>query len=346
LKHARAQIRYKPGAMNDAPAMTDFRAPRWMRSGHLQTLGAALPIFSRPGDLVEERCWFDIPSGGALHGRASWHVGKTRPVVLVLHGVGGSSDSRSVVRGGRALFAAGFHVVRLDLRGAGEGLARAPGIYHAGLIEDPRVVVEALAKDPRVSRVTVLGISLGGHLTLKMMGQLGKDVPDALAAAVSISAPVDVGRTTVEIDRLRNLPYGSYVLRGLVKQAGDFAATHPDKTRFDPRVLKKLRKVREYHEHVIVPMHGFRDAEDYHVSQSAGPHLANVARPTLMIHAEDDPMVPLATVTPHARAASPNVELLVSASGGHVGWLGGLREEHWVNTWAIDRAIAFLRRYV
>ncbi len=332
--------------MNATRTLSDFRAPRWMRSGHLQTLGAALPIFTRPKDLEEERLWFDLPAGGALHARAWWHAGKTRPAVLMLHGVGGSSDSRSVVRGGRALYAAGFHVVRLDLRGAGEGLARAPGIYHAGLVDDPRVAVVALGRDPRVSRVTMLGISLGGHLTLKMLGELGGEVPEALAAAVSISAPVDVGRTTVEIDRLRNLPYCSYVLRGLVKQASDFAATHPDKTRFDPKTLRKLRKVRDYHEHVIVPMHGFRDADDYHVSQSAGPLLGRVARPTLMIHAKDDPMVPLSTVTPHTEAASSQVQLLLSDGGGHVGWLGGLREEQWVNTWAIDRAIEFLGRHV
>lgn len=339
--------------MTATRTLTEFRAPRWLRSGHLQTLSAALPFFARPKDLAEERLWFELPGnggpgddGGALHARAFWHEGKTRPVVLLLHGVGGTSDSRSVVRGGRALYAAGFHVVRLDLRGAGAGLARAPGIYHAGLTEDPRVVVEALAKDPRVSRVTVMGISLGGHVTLKLMGELGDAAPHALAAAVSISAPVDIGSTTVEIDRLKNIAYGSYVLRGLVRQAGDFAAAHPGKTRFAPSILKKLRKVREYHEQVIVPMHGFRDAEDYHVSQSAGPLLGEIARPTLMIHAKDDPMVPLSTVTPYTRHASARVELLVSEGGGHVGWLGGWREEHWVNTWAVDRAIEFLGRYV
>ncbi len=330
--------------MNAGLPRADFHAPRWLRSGHLQTLGAALPLFARPKDLVEESLWFDLPAGGALHARAWWHAGKTRPVVLVVHGVGGTSESRSVVRGGRALFAAGFHVVRLDLRGAGAGLARAPSVYHAGLTEDPRVAILALAADPRVSRVTMLGISLGGHVTLKMLA--ASDAPHALAAAVTISAPVDVGRTTVEIDRLKNLPYGSYVLRGLVRQARDFAAAHPGKTRFDPRDLGKLRKVVHYHAKVIVPMHGFRDAEDYHVSQSAGPHLAKIARPTLMIHAADDPMVPLETVAPFARAASRDVELVVSKCGGHVGWLGGWREADWVNTWAFERAIRFLGSHV
>src|SRR5260221_10883264 len=95
--------------------MSEFRAPRWLQSGHLQTLGAALPLWTTPRDLREERLWFDLPGGGALHARAWWHVAPggeplARPTALVLHGVASTSEAKSVVRGGRALYTAGFHV--------------------------------------------------------------------------------------------------------------------------------------------------------------------------------------------------------------------------------------------
>jgi len=250
------------------------------------------------------------------------------------------------VRGARALYRAGFHVVRLDLRGAGDGLARAPTIYHAGMTEDPRVAVEALVKDSRVSSLVLVGISLGGHLLVKLAGEWGAHAPSAVRAVVTISSPVDIASATHEIDRIRNVPYGAYVLLGLVKQAHDFARVHPDKTRFELDRLRCVRKIRDYHDHVIAPMHGFDGADDYHARASAAPYLPSITLPTLMIHADDDPMVPLSTVTPFLGHASKNVSLLKSTGGGHVGWLGGLRETHWVNTWAIERSIAFLRKHL
>jgi predicted alpha/beta-fold hydrolase len=297
--------------------------------------------------------WLDLPGGAevehrpALHARAWWHIERTpRPLAIVLHGVAGSSDAMSVVRGGRALYRAGFHVVRLDLRGAGEGVHRAPAVYHAGLTEDPLTAIRALAHDPRVSGIVLVGISLGGHVALKLAGELGGDVPDGLRAVISISAPLDIESATNEIDRLRKLPYRSYVLRGLVKQSLEFARRHPSRVTFDANLLRAVRRVREYHDVVIAPMHGFRDSADYHAKASAAPWLARVEVPTLMIHAGDDPMVPLGIVRPYLAGKSRQIAFLESPGGGHVGWLGGLREEHWVHTWAIERAIAFARHHV
>jgi predicted alpha/beta-fold hydrolase len=319
-----------------------FRAPRWLSSGHVQTVGAALPLFTADKDLVEERLWFEV-LGGAVHARAFWHEGKRMPTALVLHGVAGTSQAKSVVRAARALYRAGFHVVRLDLRGAGAGVERAPNIYHAGLTEDVRVAVEALADHPRVASTAIVAISLGGHVALKLLGEWGGAAPSTLRALVTISSPVDLETATTELDRVRNLPYCAYVLRGLIAQVLEFARLHPDKVKFAPSRLRTIKKIRDYHTHVIAPMHGFATAADYHAKATAAPYLANVAVPTRMIHAEDDPMVPLASVTPFVVHASRAIELLTSPGGGHVGWLGGLRERHWVHTWAFERAIEFLR---
>jgi predicted alpha/beta-fold hydrolase len=319
-----------------------FRAPRWLSSGHVQTLGAALPLFAAANDLVEERLWFEV-DGGAVHARAWWHEGPARPTALVLHGVAGTSEAKSVVRGGRALYTAGINVVRLDLRGAGAGVARAPTIYHAGLTDDVRAAVHGLAGHPRVASVAIVAISLGGHVALKLAGEWGAAAEDAIRAIVTISSPVDLELATTEIDRVRNLPYCAYVLRGLIAQVQEFARHHPEKVKFDPSRLRTIKKVRDYHTHVIAPMHGFASAAEYHATQTAAPWLAKVTVPTRMIHAEDDPMVPLASVTPFLTNASRAIELLTSPGGGHVGWLRGLRERHWVHTWAIERAIEFVR---
>ena len=88
-------------------------------------------------------------------------------------------------------------------------------------------------------------------------------------------------------------------------------------------------------------MHGFCDAHDYYVNASSGPGLVDVRVPTLVIHAEDDPMVPALSVRRWLNDASSAVRVAWSAHGGHVGWFSGVREGAWVNTWAIERVLSF-----
>lgn len=331
-----------------APTLdTPFHAPRWLRNRHIQTLGAALPLHARaftPEGAIAERVDFRMDDGDLVIGRAWWQGGEARPTALVIHGVGGTSESNYVVRAARGLYRAGMHVVRITLRGAGEGRAHARRMYHAGMSADPRRVVEHLAADPRVASVGVLGFSLGGNVALKMAGEWGDRAPKKLAALATVSAPLDLVAVSHVLHRFRTLPYRAWVLKGLVLQARDFARAHADVARFDPKDLWRVRTVRDYDEIVVVPTHGFRDADDYYTQASSGPHLAGVRVPTLVVHADDDPMVPGSTVAPFLRARPPSVEVAWSAAGGHVGWYAGLDEDRWVDTWAMKNVRAFFAR--
>jgi predicted alpha/beta-fold hydrolase len=265
---------------------------------------------------------------------------------VIVHGVGGSSDSRYVVRAAVSLHRAGWHVIRLDLRGAGGSMADAPELYHAGLTEDLRVAVEHVAARRQVDGVALIGFSLGGHVVLRFAGELGDSDPGALRAAIAISAPVDLVEVTRAIERLRSFPYQLYVLRKLVRQGREFARLHPRRAEYDVRSLGRLRTIRAYDGHVIAPMHGFASAEDYYERASAGPLIARIEIPTLLVHAEDDPMVPAGTLRAWLRSAPPAVEQAWSRSGGHVGWFAGLSESAWVDTWAMEQARAFLQANV
>jgi predicted alpha/beta-fold hydrolase len=332
-----------------------FTAPFWLGSAHLQTLGAALPLWAPPATFrpsATETVRVAIPGGGALHAHAFWHEGGApRPLAILVHGVGGSSASRYVVRAAVSLYRAGRHVVRLDLRGAGASIPDAPRLYHAGLTEDPRLALAHFGKDPRVAGVALVGFSLGGHVLLRLAGELGADVDPVLRAVVAISAPVDLTRVTMHMERARSLPYHAYVLRNLVRQGRDFARAHPERARYDAGALWRTRSVRAYDTRVIAPMHGFASAEDYYERASAGPMLARIVVPTLLVHAEDDPMVPPESVrpwlavTPRAPRAPRAIEEAWSARGGHVGWFAGVDEASWVDTWAMRHTRAFLERH-
>ncbi len=325
-----------------------FRVPSWLASRHLQTLGAALPLWAPPRSFrppLEESLRIPLDTkGSALHATAWWQEGDApRPTAILVHGVGGSSASQYMKRGAVAFVRAGWNAVRLDLRGAGESIADAPELYHAGLTEDPRLAVQALARDPRVSQLALVGFSLGGHVALRLAGE-GR-VPSALRAVVAISAPLDLVQVSRAMERAASLPYRRYVLRQLVQQGTAFARLRPERVAYRPAELRALTTIRAYDEIVVAPMHGFAGALDYYTRVSAGPTLAHVEVPTLVVHAEDDPMVPGRSVRAWLAGASRSVERAWSPRGGHVGWFSGLDESSWVRTWAMERTLAFVRRH-
>ena len=319
----------------------DFTAPRFLRNAHVQTLGAALPLWVK-SDPAFESLRIPLSGGGALRARASWHSQGDRTAIVLVHGVGGSSESSYVRRSAIALYRAGFHVVRLNLRGAGDSMPDAPALYHAGLIEDPQVALETIAARERVKDVALLGFSLGGNVSLKLAASWGAAVPTFVRGVATISAPLDLVEASRGLETLRTLPYRRYVLRKLVSQGREFAQMHPSLAKYDASRLGRLRTIRAYDEEVVAPMHGFCDAHDYYVNASSGPGLADVRVRTLVVHAGDDPMVPPESVRRWLRDASPAVRVSWSERGGHVGWFAGVDEAAWTNTWAIDRVVAFL----
>ena len=336
--------------------MHGFRAPRWLRNPHLQTLGAAARFFSPPpSPASQESEDLRIPlrilgePEWRLHARAWWILDGAgakakRPAVVIVHGIGGSTESAYVVRAAVALHRRGYHVVRLDLRGAGASVPDVPTLYHAGLSSDLDVVVRYLAADPCVHGVVIFGFSGGGSMALKLAGELGDNAPAALRAVVSLSAPLDYTKVSRWMDSIARLPYRFHVLRGLSNGARAFARTHPDRAHYRPEDVKRLSSFRHYDGNVICPMHGFRHVEEYYASASPGPWLEKITIPALVVHAEDDPMVPGRTVLPWLERASGSVEGAISKHGGHIGFVAGLDEASWIHGWSTSEVLAFLDR--
>jgi uncharacterized protein len=322
-----------------------FDLPRWLANRHLQTLGASLPLWA-PRRLASDAARIPLTGDGALHGLVGWQPDTTpHAAVVLVHGVGGTANSRYVARAALALHHAGHHVLRLNLRGAGAGVHTAPSLYHAGLTADLAAAVAWLGASPRVNGVFVLGFSLGGHVALRWAGELGGKLPPLLRGVAAVSAPFDLERTTQHIERLRSLPYHRYVVGNLVAQARRFADLHPRRVHYSPADLRRVRTVRAYDTLVVAPMHGWKSAEDYYAAASAGPYVHAIELPSLVVHAEDDPMVPAQLVRDALVSAPPAVEQRWSERGGHVGWFAGLGERAWLRTWAIERVLEFFERH-
>ncbi|AKV01861.1 Hydrolase, alpha/beta fold family functionally coupled to Phosphoribulokinase [Labilithrix luteola] len=327
---------------------SDFVTSRWLSSPHLQTLGAAAPLFAPPRSHVETttddlRIPLDPERKHVLHARAWWATTtERRPVVVVIHGIGGSTESRYVLRASVALHRRGYHVVRLNLRGAGTSIPDVPSLYHAGLTSDVGVVVRELLADPRADGVSILGFSGGGSIALKLAGEWGTDVPSGVRSIVSISAPLDYTKVGPWMDSIGRLPYRFHVLRGLSEGARAFARHHPMLAHYRPADVKRMSSFRYYDGTIIAPMHGFANVDAYYEAARSGPWLPRIEVPTLLLHAEDDPMVPSFSVKPWLADASRAVRVAMSTQGGHIGWVSGLDEASWITSWATSRALTFL----
>lgn len=313
--------------------MTPFDAPRWLRGAHAQTVWA--PLVRRQAPPARRRERFELPDGDFVD--VDWSDDDTgRPLVVVLHGLAGSGDSAYVVGIQHALRAVGIGSVVMHFRGAGGEPNRLARGYHSGDTGDLRAFMHAVRKRFPARRTGIVGYSLGGNVTLKWLGEEGRSAPVDAACAVSVPfelAPcatrLDQGFSRIYRDRLRkelvrNLLLKEQVLRaaGNAVEAGRIRALGD---------LSTIESFWQFDNRVIAPLHGFRDAADYYAQSSARPFMRDIARPTLVLHALDDPFMTPAVV-PSRNETSADVALCISAHGGHVGFVHGSpwRPRYWL----------------
>ena len=260
----------------------------------------------------------DLPeSGNPLQG-----------LVVVVHGLGGSSDDGSQRRLGRALRQLGFGVLRLNLRGAGPGRPLAKGTYAANcsrdllpVLGDCRRLAQNLASPGGRLPLGAVGLSLGGTVLLNALLD-GADLdPPVLDGLVCISSPLDLQRCAEAMERPRNMLYRRWLVRRLIRQtlADPSGLTAEERRRLQgPR---RPRTIRDFDESITAPRWGFAGVGAYYAACSPLPRLRQVPHgmpPLMLVHAKDDPWVPAASLL--ALPSGPWPEVMVTDGGGHNGF--------------------------
>lgn len=251
----------------------------------------------------------------ALSGRIT-DVENASGIVVLVHGLGGSSQSSYLNRAHLLAVGLGLSVLRLDLRGA-DGLGA--DIHHAGLGSDLGAV---LASKPlqRYTRRYLLGYSIGGHVCLKYAADCpsgSTSAPNALTAVAAICPPLHLEAGAAHFDAQPYFPYRRHVLQGLIRMYGSFVERHGPWPVSTERA-QSIRRIREFDEAIIAPRFGFKDAGEYYHSESAAHVLHRISVPTLIVATVDDPMVPKASVRPLYPSMPSSITLIESERGGHV----------------------------
>jgi hypothetical protein len=321
------------------PDLPSFRPrPPWL-TGDLQTVRNFL---LRPridlADGAGERLWLPVSGGdqlaASLHARA--RLGE-RALVVLIHGLTGCEDSIYVRTSARYWLSQGHPVLRLNLRGSQPSRARCRGHYHGGRSEDPRAALEALLERERAAArqgLVLVGYSLGGNTLVKLLGEIGGQLP--VRAAGTVSAPIDLEATSQRFHQPRNALYRRWLLRLMKREA---TAPPAELTGAERRAIAEAGTVREFDDRFIAPRFGFASAADYYRRSSGERFLSDVSVPLALLHADDDPWIPDAAYDRAAAMSNPNLRVVVTRGGGHVGFhdRGDLQPWH-------DRALhAFVR---
>jgi predicted alpha/beta-fold hydrolase len=264
------------------------------------------------------------------------------PLLLILHGLEGSSRSHYVVGLARQALARGWRVVTLNFRSCSGELNRLPQFYHSGHTDDLDEVVRLLVGRERNLRIGAVGVSLGGNVLLKWLGEREVGVPAELVGAVAISVPFDLEPCARALDRgVCRWVYAANFLGTMRAKVRRKADRDPDLRRLVdlPRAIR-ARTFAEYDRAVTAPLNGFADERDYWRRASSGPYLSRIRRPTLLVNALDDPIVPREAL-PNPVLLPPSVRAEYVPRGGHAGFIEGRWPWH-VSSWVERRAIDFL----
>jgi uncharacterized protein len=296
----------------------------WVPGAHLQTLWGKL--VRRPPHVPTRAERWPTPDGDEVEIRrldASGTAGRLAPRLLVLHGLEGTIRSHYV----RGLLdqarRRGWAADVLIFRGCNGTLPRARRFYHSGETTDVDLVVRRLAREHPGQPIVVAGVSLGGNVLLKWLGERGNDLPAEVRAAAAVSVPYDLEQGSRQIERGFSRIYTAHFLRTLRRKALAKLAEEPEL--FAEAPLRAARTLTEFDDAVTAPVHGFASAQDYYTRSSARHFLGGIRRQTLLLSAYDDPFLPREVLDDVAVVAAKNCFLCVEfhGHGGHVGFVAG-----------------------
>lgn len=299
-----------------------YSAAWWIPGGHLQTLWGKLFRRQQPAATVAER--WDTPDGDFVEvHRLPAATG--RPRLLLLHGLEGSVRSHYAQGLLNEAARRGWGADLLIFRSCGSELNRTRRFYHSGETTDTSFVLERISREFPASPLAIAGVSLGGNVLLKFLGERGDDLPSQLRAAAAISVPFDLARSAKRVNRGFSRLYQGFFLSSLRRKAKEKAALFPDLAPVER--ISGLRTLEDFDDLITGPLHGFRDAQDYYQRSSSLGWLEGIRLRTLLLSAVDDPMLPPEVLAEVREVAQRNQALRLEFvdKGGHAGFVSGSR---------------------
>jgi predicted alpha/beta-fold hydrolase len=314
---------------------TTFKPAWWLSNAHLQTIYPALMRklsvligLKRERLITPDNDFIDI----------DWCGEGNQPLIILLHGLSGSTQSGYIRGLQQALLSKGFRTVALNFRGCSGELNYSARCYHSGETEDIHFLYQWLREREPETPIGAVGFSLGGNVLLKWLGEQGNQL--SLFAAVAVSVPLVLSICATKLDTGFSKFYRKILLSELkehveekklhLERLGNFQEVKRIEKLGD---ISDIESFWQYDDRVVARLHHFKDVHDYYLRSSSRQFLKSIAITTLLIQALDDPFM-TEEVIPNLDELSPTIQLEITQGGGHVGFIGGyipFKPSYWLD---------------
>ena len=320
-----------------------FRPRYWLRGGHVQTLAAF--FLSRRIRLPEaERRLIEVEPGVSVLCHCHWQEDRRALTVIVVHGLEGSSESQYMMGIARNALATGMNVVRMNQRNCGGMDHCAPTLYNSGRSADVAAVARNLVARDGIPGYVLTGFSMGGNLVLKLAGEWESEGPAEFRGVAAVCPAVNLAASADALHEPSNRLYEYYFLLQLFRRFRRKARLFPDS--FDASRLRGIKTLREFDDRVTAYYCGFTGADDYYARAAAANVIEHIARPTLIIHAANDPFIRLLSDTRKKIVSNSHITYLETEDGGHCAFFGECDgDEAYDGRWAEREVVEFSKQF-
>jgi len=304
------------------PCPDDFVPRRWLRGAHRQTVVAS--FLPRENHLPEpERRLFQVDSEVQILTQCHWQPERGgRTALVIVHGLEGSSTSQYVIGTSNKAWDMGMNVVRMNVRNCGGSERLGPTLYHSGMSGDVGAIVKTLIEEDGLSTIALAGFSMGGNMVLKLAGEWGTNAPKQVRAVTAICPAMDLAIIADALHEWQNRGYEYMFLLGLRRAFAKKLKMLPERYQSYPRF--SIRTLREFDDKITARYCGFAGADDYYYRAASARVVSDIAVPTMILHALDDPFVRMSAETRAKILANPNIRYIETAHGGHCAYLADL----------------------
>jgi predicted alpha/beta-fold hydrolase len=318
-----------------------FVPRRWLRGGHTQTIASFL-INRRIKLPPSEERLVEVEPGVQTMCHCHWQADRQSALtVIIIHGFEGSTESQYMAGFAAKGVAAGMNVIRMNQRNCGGTDCIAPVLYHSGLSHDVASVAQNLIKQDHISRFAIVGYSMGGNLVLKLAGEWGSGRPEQFRAVAAVCPSMDLAASSDALHLPSNRLYEQYFLWQVRRRLRAKARFFPGV--FDLSRLEGIGSLRQFDDKITAYYCGFEGAVDYYARAAASNVVGQVAVPTFILYAANDPFLRILPETREKIMANPNIRFVETEDGGHCSFIAAANG--YDGFWAEQRIINFLRAF-
>jgi predicted alpha/beta-fold hydrolase len=312
------------------------------KNGHFQTIYNAL--FYKPIDLENvKKLEIKIDEKNTIICDYNKSINNsTNTLVILVHGLEGSSQSNYIISTAQKLIKKGFSVLRMNIRNCGGTSHLSETLYNAGLSDDVKKIIDYFIDKYDYKNIFACGFSLGANTVLKMAGEYSSNYPKELKGVVAISPPLDLSESSEAIVLPRNMIYDDHYRKRLIKTYKNKKKFYPDN--IDVGILKKIKNLKDFDDYITGPSFGYKNAEEYYRLNSSLKFLPDVNVSTLIIQSKDDPIIPFNSTIKAINLNNENIHFLITEYGGHVGFINSFSasKNDIDRRWAENRVVEFV----